>query len=169
MVGGGEWFDVVDEEGRPVGKARRSECHGNPELLHRAVHVFVVNGAGEVFLQKRAMTKDVQPGKWDTSVGGHVDLGEAPEAAARRELSEELGVRDADPAFLYAYIWRSPIESERIQSYVVRHEGPFALQAEEIEEGRFWKTMDIEAALGAGELTPNFEYEWPRARAALGL
>lgn len=166
---GEEWFDLVDEDGNRVGGARRSECHGNPELLHQAVHVFVVNRAGGVFLQKRAATKDVQPGKWDTSVGGHVDAGETPDAAARRELGEELGARDAEPEFLYAYIWRSPIESERIQSYRLWHEGPFALQREEIDQGRFWRVTEIEAAMGAGVFTPNFEHEWPRARAALGL
>ncbi len=162
-----EWFDLVNEDGERVGLAPRSECHGNPKLLHQAVHVFVVNAAGELFLQKRSLRKDTQPGKWDTSVGGHVDAGEAPLAAARRELREELGVTEGEPAFLYQYLWRCPVESELIRSYGLPHEGPFHLQAEEIDEGRFWTLTEIEEMLGRGIFTDNFEFEWPRARTAL--
>lgn len=164
-----EWFDLVDEGGNRVGKARRSECHGNPALLHQAVHVFVVNGAGSVFLQKRSSSKDIQPGKWDTSVGGHVDAGENPDAAARREAREELGLLNTEPEFLYHYLWRTEVESERIQSYRVRHEGPFVLHPEEIEEGAFWSVNAIDTAMGTGVFTPNFEWEWPRVRAFLGV
>ncbi|MCC5846606.1 MAG: NUDIX domain-containing protein [Verrucomicrobia bacterium] len=162
-----EWFDLVNEAGERVGRARRSECHGNPKLLHQAVHVFVVNAVGQLFLQKRSLRKDTQPGKWDTSVGGHVDAGEEPMAATRRELSEELGVAEGKPAFLYQYLWRCPFESELIRSYGFLHEGPFRLQAEEIDEGRFWTPQEIERNLGHGVFTDNFEYEWPRAKAAL--
>ncbi len=162
-----EWFDLVDEDGNRTGAARRSACHGNPALLHQAVHVFVVNEAGAVFLQKRSAAKDIQPGKWDTSVGGHVDAGEAPDAAARREAREELGIAGAEPSFLYSYLWRTDVESERIQSYWIRHGGPFTLHPEEIDDGRFWAVTEIDAALGTGVFTPNFEYEWPRVRACL--
>jgi len=163
-VSGEEWFDLVDEEGNRVGKALRSQCHGNPDLMHQAVHVFVTDADGRLFLQKRSMRKDVQPGKWDTSVGGHVDAGEEPDMAARRELREELGVSGGEPEFLYRYVWRSPVETELIRSYRLRHEGPFTLQPEEIEEGRFWTVEEIEAALGTEVFTPNFESEWPKVR-----
>jgi isopentenyl-diphosphate delta-isomerase type 1 len=159
-----EVFDLVDPYGNRIGQALRSECHGNPELLHQAVHVFVVNRAGELFLQKRSLHKDVQPGKWDTSVGGHVDAGEEAEEAARRELDEELGIEDALPEFLYSYLWQSPVESELIRSYRLEHEGPFRLQPEELEDGRFWALSEIEASLGSGIFTPNFEHEWPNIR-----
>lgn len=162
-----EWFDLVDENGTRIGKARRRECHGNPALLHQAVHVFVFNAAGELFLQRRSRNKDVQPGKWDTSVGGHVDAGESPDAAACREMREELGITSGSPRRLYHYLWRSPLESERIQSYVLQHEGPFTLHPEEIEEGRFWSFAEIEAHLGREVFTPNFEAEWPQLKAAL--
>ena len=157
-----EWFDLVTEEGQRIGRAPRSECHGNPALLHQAVHVFVLNARGELFLQKRSRLKDVQPGKWDTSVGGHVDLGEEPEVAAAREVREELGVTDTALFPLYSYLWRSPVESELIRSYWTRHEGPFTLHPREIEDGRFWSFGEIGANLGKGVFTPNFEFEWPR-------
>ncbi|MGA0334229.1 MAG: NUDIX hydrolase [Kiritimatiellia bacterium] len=160
-----EWFDLVDENGVLTGaRALRSECHGNPELLHQAVHVFVVNEAGNLFLQKRSAHKDIQPGKWDTSVGGHVDAGESAGDAAKRELREELGIRNGNPVFLYHYLWRSPVESELIRSFLLTHEGPFTLQASEIEDGCFWEPAEIEAAVGCGVFTPNFEFEWPKIR-----
>lgn len=160
-----EWFDLVDEAGRPTGhRALRSECHGNPDLLHQAVHVFVVNRSGELFLQKRSMRKDIQPGKWDTSVGGHVDAGENAADAVKRELREELGVVAGEPEFLYQYLWRSPVESELIRSFRLRFDGPFFLQASELDDGRFWSVAEIGQALGRGIFTPNFEFEWPKIR-----
>jgi len=162
-----EIFDLVNEQGERTGQASRAECHGNPALLHQAVHVFVVNGSGKLFLQRRSMSKDVQPGKWDTSVGGHVDCGEEADAAARRELREELGVADGEPRFLYQYIWRSPIESELIRSYQLRHNGPFTLHPEEIQDGRFWTKEEIEENLGKAVFTPNFESEWEKLKPRL--
>ncbi len=162
-----EWFDLVDEAGHRVGRATRQQCHADPALIHQAVHVFVFDDAGRLFLQKRSASKDTQPGKWDTSVGGHVDAGETPEVAARRELGEELGVAGPSPEFLYSYLWRCPVETELVHSFRLRHSGPFRLSPEEIEEGRFWTETEIDAALGRGVFTPNFEEEWPRVRARI--
>lgn len=85
-----ECFDVIDGSGNIIGTATRKECHGNRDLTHRTVHVLVFNSAGELYLQKRSMNKNIQPGKWDTSVGGHLDLGENFQQAVHREMKEEL-------------------------------------------------------------------------------
>lgn len=160
-----EWFDLVNTDGAVVGRALRSECHGNPDLLHQAVHVFVVHpDTGDLFVQQRSMNKDIQPGKWDTSVGGHVDAGETAEQAVVRELSEELGVTDGEPEYLYHYLWKSPVESEYIRSFKLVHPGPFTLQPEELDDGRFWSVADIESKLGSDTFTPNFEHEWDMIR-----
>ena len=45
-------------------------------LLHPVVHLHLFNSRGELYLQKRPEWKDIQPGRWDTAVGGHVDYGE---------------------------------------------------------------------------------------------
>ena len=87
-----ERFPLVDEEGRVIGSATRGECHNGSKLLHPVVHLHVFNSRGEVYLQKRPEWKDIQPGKWDTSVGGHIDYGETPELALTREVREELGI-----------------------------------------------------------------------------
>ena len=158
-----EWFDLVDEQGNRIGRALRQECHGNPELLRQAVHVLVQDAAGRLFLQKRAMNKDIQPGKWDTSVGGHLQEGESPEDGVRRELQEELGLAEVPPlTFAYQYLWRTEVESELVRTFVTTHEGPFNLQEEEIDDGRFWSPDEIEEQLGKAVFTPNFEIEYKK-------
>ena len=89
-----EKFPLVDEEGNVIGSATRGECHNGSRLLHAVVHLHVFNSKGEVYLQRRPDWKDIQPGKWDTSVGGHIDLGETPELALVREVREELGITE---------------------------------------------------------------------------
>ena len=92
-----ELFPVVDETGRVVGCATRGECHDGRRLLHPVVHLHLFNSRGELYLQKRPLWKDIQPGRWDTAVGGHIDYGETPDEALRREVREELGVTEFTP------------------------------------------------------------------------
>jgi len=79
-----EYLEVVDKDGLIISIAPRSIIHGNPSMLHRVVHILVFNSKGEILLQKRATHKDVAPGKWDTSVGGHIMPGEDIVNAAKR-------------------------------------------------------------------------------------
>ena len=102
-----ELFPIVDEEGRVIGKALRGECHDGSGLLHPVVHLHVFNSKGEVYLQKRPEWKDIQPGKWDTAVGGHIDYGETPEEALTREVREELGITDFIPERIGMYVFES--------------------------------------------------------------
>lgn len=161
-----EKFPLVNEGGEVIGSALRSEVHGNPALLHPVVHCIVTDAAGRLLLQLRSMDKDIQPGKWDTSVGGHVAFGEQVEAALLREMAEEIGL-SADAVasrFLYRYVMRNAIESELVHTYTCVSEGPFVRQVSEVDELRFWSHDEIERALGTGVLTPNFEDEYARYR-----
>ena len=99
-----EFLDVVTEKGEVIKTLPRSRIHGDPSLLHKVVHVLVFNSKGELILQKRSMIKDVAPGKWDTSVGGHVNAGETLKDAVMREMEEELGINEGVPEYLYSYI-----------------------------------------------------------------
>ncbi len=166
-----ERFPVVDEEGRVLGSALRSEVHGNPRLIHPVVHCLVLDHAGRILLQLRSRTKDIQPGKWDTSVGGHVALGESVEAALARELQEEIGLVGAEHEvrFLYRYLMRNEIESELVHTYTCVAGGPFVAAPDEIDELRFWTADEIAVALVGGELTPNLVEELARYRAAVGF
>ena len=155
----GEYFDIVDDNGRIIGRARRTECHGNPALIHRTVHVVVFHPDGRILLQKRKEDKDVQSGKWDTAVGGHIDSGEDCETAVIRELAEELGVtaQFADLEFLMEYPIRNKIESENVTVFALTHSGPFDFQQEEISEVRFWKIGELRKAIAETPeiFTPN--------------
>ena len=111
-----EMFPIVDEEGNITGAATRGECHNGSNLLHPVVHLHVFNSKGELYLQKRPEWKDIQPGKWDTSVGGHVDLGESVEMALKREAGEELGISDFTSQLLTHYVF----ESDREKSWYFR-------------------------------------------------
>jgi isopentenyl-diphosphate delta-isomerase type 1 len=155
-----ELFDIVDEQDRVIGQAPRSECHGNPALVHRVAHVLVFDRSDRLLLQKRSMTKDIQPGRWDTSVGGHLDPGESYLEAACREMREELGIEGVPLTWLYFSKIRNEIESENVSTYLIRYDGEVRFEAEEIDEVRFWSAEEIETALGTGVFTPNFEEEW---------
>jgi isopentenyldiphosphate isomerase len=159
-----EDFDVVDESGRVIGRAKRSACHGNPQLIHQAVHVLVFDRDGRLFLQKRSARKDIQPGKWDTSVGGHLKVGEHPETGALREMQEELGAEPSRLEFAYQYLWRSAVETELIRAYATVCEGPFRLDPGELDDGRFWTLDEIQSRIGEDVFTPQFCKEFPRMR-----
>ncbi|MDR1455000.1 MAG: NUDIX domain-containing protein [Tannerella sp.] len=158
----GEWLPLVDESGEVVGKATRRECHGGTKWLHPVVNLHVFNPAGELYLQKRPMHKDVQPGKWDTSVGGHVDYGEAVETALRREAFEELGLTRFTPVFIARYAVESVIEKELVYAFTTICNGRLHPHPVELDGGRFWRLRDIEAHLGKGVFTPNFEHGFRR-------
>lgn len=155
-----EIFDIVNHDGKIVGKAPRRAVHGNPQLLHPVVHIHVFNKNGQLFLQKRAKNKDVQPDKWDTSVGGHVSSGESIETALAREAEEELGIKNAQFQPLYRYVMKNNFESELVYTFRTKHNGPFKINKDEISYGRFWKIKEIKNNIGKGIFTPNFEQEF---------
>jgi isopentenyldiphosphate isomerase len=155
-----ELFPLVDEQGNVIGKATRSECHGGTFWLHPVVHLHVLNSAGALFLQKRAMNKDTQPGKWDTSVGGHVSYGETVEQALQREVFEEIGIQEYQPVFVQRYIWQSLVEKELVNMFYTIYDGSFEIDREEIETARFWTIHEIQQQIGQGFFTPNFEHDF---------
>jgi isopentenyldiphosphate isomerase len=158
-----EIFPVVDENGKRTGQASRSTCHdGKSKLLHPVVHLHLFNSKGLLFLQKRTISKDIQPGKWDTSVGGHVGLNETTEQALIRESMEELGIKNFMPRFLLSYIWESDRERELVYSFSAISDTEPVIDPAEIDEGRFWSLNEIKENLGKGIFTPNFENEFRR-------
>ncbi len=156
-----EIFPLVDDAGAVIGKATRGECHSGSKLLHPVVHLHVFNAAGELYLQKRPDWKDIQPGRWDTAVGGHVDYRERGEDALRREAREELGLADIEPQSLLQYVFESDREKEYVNVFSTVYDGEIR-PTDELDGGRFWPIPEIKAALGQGIFTPNFEQEFMR-------
>ncbi len=153
-----EIFPLVDEEGNVTGSATRGECHNGSKLLHPVVHLHVFNSRGELYLQKRPGWKDIQPGKWDTAVGGHVDLGESVEQALEREAREELGITGFVPHGVARYVFESARERELVFTYKTVYDAPIH-PGSELDGGRFWSAGEIKAHIGKGVFTPNFESE----------
>lgn len=157
-----ELLPLVDEMGNVIGKATRGECHNGSRRLHPVVHLHVFNSRGELYLQKRPDWKDIQPGKWDTAVGGHVAFGETPEEALRREVNEELGIKVFRPTFLTKYVFDSRQERELVYVNRTVYDGEIYPSKEELSGGKFWTACEIDQAIGLGIFTPNFEKEYQR-------
>ncbi len=155
-----EWLPIVNEEGGVIGKAPRSVCHRGEKLLHPVVHLHVLNNQKHIYLQKRPMNKLVQPGKWDTAVGGHISFGETLETALKRESWEEIGLTDFKARLVKTYRWNSDIESELVYMFVSHDFTSIHLHSDEVKEGRFWTSKQIEMNIGKGVFTPNFEDEY---------
>jgi len=173
-----ELFDVVDAGDRVTGRAPRREVHAR-QWRHRAVHIFVFNRAGQVFLHLRSRTKDLFPGTWDSSCAGHVAAGEDYNSTAVRELAEELGLEvgppgdggdapvpgrlqrlfkvEAQPATGWEFVW----------VYRLEHEGPFVLHPDEIERGGWFSPAEVDHWLAErpAEIAPALALLWPRVRA----
>ncbi len=157
-----ELLPIVTPEGTVVGKATRGECHdGRSMLLHPVVHLHVLNPQGEVYLQHRPAWKSIQPNRWDTAVGGHIDLGETPTEALIRETREEIGLTDFTPRFLCRYVHESECERELVYVYTTTTDAPLT-PSDELDGGRFFSTSELQQHMGQGYFTPNFESEWSK-------
>ncbi len=172
-AGSEEWFDVVNERDEVVRQATRREVHATG-LWHRAVHVMVFDGAGRVLLQRRSMLKDLSPGLWDSSCSGHLDAGEDYDAAAVRELAEEIGIRletarvperwfrvDACVETGWEFVW----------VYRLDYAGLIAIDLREIQYAEWVAPADVSARVAARpeDYCPSFKLIWPQVAARLQL
>lgn len=155
-----EWLPLVNEEGAITGKAPRSVVHNGSLLLHPVVHLHVINPRKELLLQKRPLSKAIQPGKWDTAVGGHIADGETLENALKRETAEEIGLTEFSARFLRKYHWQYEVENELVYVFISHDHKGVGVQSDEVDELRFWTRKEIESNLGKGIFTPNLENDY---------
>ncbi|MDD1622090.1 MAG: NUDIX domain-containing protein [Methylococcaceae bacterium] len=159
-----ELLAVVDDRDLVIDHLPRGEIHASG-LRHRAVHILVFNDQGQLFMQKRSMTKDLNKGLWDTSAAGHVDDGESYESCATRELSEELGV-NAELCPLFKLEATPALGMEFIQVYRCLHNGPFLLASDEIDEGAWLTPDEVSERVHRNDptLTETFKTIWRQYR-----
>ena len=166
---GEEVFDVVDDKDQVVRQAFRRIVHAE-NLLHRAVHLFVFNGAGEIFLQLRSHLKDKMPGRWDSSAAGHVDSGEDYLTAAVREAEEELGIKTtAERLTLETSIQAGPGTGwEFVRLYTLEWTNPLRWPAAEIETGQWFYPNEVDrwAKQRPQDFAEGFLECWHRWRSA---
>jgi isopentenyldiphosphate isomerase len=161
-----EWVDVVNADGRVVDVVARRVMR-EQRLPHRCCYLFVFNRAGDVFVHQRTLSKDVYPGYWDVTIGGVLAAGETFDAGARREASEELGLPIADLACvpMFPFHYTDSVTVVQAWVYQLRHDGPFRLQPEEIVEGHFVPTRDIDARMREAAFCPDGLAVWRRYQA----
>lgn len=155
-----EWVPLVDEKGNVLGKATRSHVHNGSKLLHPVVHLHVISPGKSVLLQKRPLTKQIQPGKWDTAVGGHVSIDETIETALKREAYEEIGLTDFKAKFVQSYIWEYEVERELVYLFVTYDYKNIHVHSNEVDDAKFWTKNQLLKNMGTGVLTDNFETEF---------
>ena len=165
-----EIFPVIDENGVVIGRATRAYCHSGSHLLHPVVHLHLVDREGRIYLQKRSGRKDIEPGKWDTSVGGHITYGESILEALYREAGEELNLSEFNPVFLGTYRLDTDVDSVLVIVFAAVGSFKPAPDGEEVEEGRWWTPEEIDAASANGPkspLTANFTAEYADIKSRL--
>ena len=167
IVDGLEWFPVVEPNGMVIGRSTRQYCHSGAKPLHPVIHIHIIDRYGCIYLQKRSMKKDIQPGKWDTAVGGHVSYGESIIEAVFREAFEELRFTDFNPIGIEVYEFESAIEKELVNVFAAVGSYELHPDLDEVDEGRWWPVEEIDANIGKGVFTPNFESEFQMIRQSL--
>ena len=162
MITDNELLAVVDENDTVIDTQPRGKIH-RQGLRHRAVHILVINNREQLFLQKRSLSKDINPGLWDTSAAGHVDAGESYDHCAKREISEELGIpNNISLELLFKLPASTATGMEFIKVYRCMHNGPFILARDEIEQGEWFATTEISQRVLSRDikLTQSFKTLW---------
>ncbi len=150
-----ELVQIVDRNNVETTTVTRKEMRQRG-LIHRATYILVFNSRGELFVQKRTMTKDVYPGYYDIAAGGVVLAGDTYEESARRELEEELGIRDVPLRHHFEFFYQDG-ETNRVWGSVwsCTYDGVLTLQEEEVESGRWMAPEKVLASARQEKFTPD--------------
>lgn len=148
---------IVDRENNVIGTEHRSVMR-NRGLLHRATYILVFNSEGNLFVQKRTLTKDIYPGYYDVAIGGVVLAGESYEESAHREIEEELGITDVCLKSLFDFYFENGENHVWGRAYSCVHDGAIVLQEEEIESGEFRRVDEILTSADHEPYTPDGIY-----------
>ena len=159
-----EMLPLIEPNGLVYGQAGRSWVHSGVLVLHPVVHLHILDRYGKLYLQKRAMNKDLLPGYWDTAVGGHISYGETVPEALFRETAEELGLTAFNPVFLEAYEYKTQRDREFVFVHAMIGHPTLYPNVAEVSEGRWWSIPELEEAMGKDILTPNFQSEFARIK-----
>jgi isopentenyldiphosphate isomerase len=152
-----EIVTIVDEHNKVLGAVPRREMRAK-NLPHRSTYILVFNAQGELYVQKRTMTKDVFPGYYDPAAGGVVLAGESYEQGAVRELAEEMGIRDVPLTWLFDFYFAD--ERTRVWggAFSCVYDGKVTLQEEEVEDVALMPIAEILRRAETEPFTPDGLY-----------
>lgn len=159
-----EIFPVVTDDGTVIARATREYCHSGSKLLHPVVHLHLIDRQERIYLQKRSMKKDIQPGKWDTAVGGHVIYGESLMEALYRESYEELALTDYNPIYIGTYCYDTGRDMEFVTIFAAVGHFEVTPDMDEVDEGKWLTVEQIQKMAAKGQLTPNFHSEFTKIK-----
>ena len=164
-----EIFDVVDSEDLIIGKASRFQVHHN-KLMHRSVHILVFNSRESLFLQKRSMTKDENPGLWDSSAAGHVESGENYIDCAKRELEEELNLSVVQLDEIISIPAQIRTFWEHVRVYKCVTGSKICINKNEISEGSYFSLSEVRALMQSNPeiFTSTFSHIYTKHISKLG-
>lgn len=164
---GSELFDVCDEQNEVIGQLTRKEVHAKG-LRHRAVHIFITNKWGDLYLQKRSHLKDMHPLVWDSSAAGHLDVGESYATCALREVKEELGIEVPSTQCIATIPAKQQTGWEFLELHWAEHNGPMRYAPDEVDCGGWFKPQQVDAWVRARpqDFADGFVECWHAALAA---
>ena len=149
-----EMVDIVDENDNVLRAATWQEMM-DKSLLHRSANIIVFNSKGEIYVHQRAKNLKLYPGMYDVKFGGSVRAGESYEEAAKRELLEEAGIKNAELEFLFPLKFRSKSNNCNRNVFKCIYDGKIILQKEEIANGKFMTIDEIKKLAEEGKLSPS--------------
>ncbi len=154
-----EPFDIVDENDEIIGQRTRNICHTDPNIIHRVVHLLILNEKGEILVHQRSLKKEYGAGEWQLMSGGHVSAGEDRQTGAQRELVEETGLK-VKCFEVGKYLFKYEKETELASLHVCLADCE-PVPNEEVEEFRFIKITEIKDLPGFEDFKyPDFENNW---------
>lgn len=166
-----EYLNWVNEDGSLVGKIEREDAHnGRNKSVHSVIHLYIVNSEKKILMQKRSMNKSVQPGKWDTSVGGHIVYKDTPVETMIKEANEELGIKirtccsnyviytgdkyfhdfHTEREFIYCSFMEKDIDIKNMR-----------LPFDEVDEVKYMSIKEIDKLIKEGKVTDSFALDFP--------
>ena len=144
-----EYVDIVDENDNVIGKTTRKEVH-QKQLLHRIVHVVILNSKGEILIHQRAGNLDTYPNLWTSSASGHVESGSSYMDTAKKELKEELGIQTGLKE-LGKVLSLNPEHMQMITIFTGLHEGPFKFDKNEVQRIEFAGIQKLKEEIRSGK------------------
>jgi isopentenyldiphosphate isomerase len=146
-----ELFYVVDDDDNILGSATREACH-RKGLVHRSIQVLVLDSRNKVLVQKRSVGKDLDAGKWDIGIGGHVKYGESSDESALRELLEEAGIVE-DLTYVCTIKHRTKKDKENMKVFYCKTDKQIAPNEQEVSEWKFVPLQQLGGMLKEKEFT----------------